>query len=122
MRVDRTASWRVRSGRITCPPRTDVVPSRGVKSIRIAIAVVVSLVAAVAVGAQKPSSEGLEVLRLRPNFYLLAGAGGNVAVQVGEDGVVVVDSGSAETAGAIVTAIRQITPAPIRYIINTSAD
>src|SRR5437899_5224252 len=79
------------------------------------------LVAVIAVGAQAPS-RGLEVLQLRPNFYLLAGAGANVAVQVGEDGVVVVDAGSAETAGSIVAAIRNITPARIRYIINTSAD
>ena len=59
-----------------------------------------SLVTAVMIGAQAPASGGLEVLRLRPNFYLLAGAGGNVAVQVGEDGVVVVDSGSAATASS----------------------
>jgi len=39
----------------------------------------------------------VEVLRIRPNFYLIARAGGNIGVQVGDNGVVVVDSGTAQT-------------------------
>jgi len=65
---------------------------------------------------------GLEVLQLRPNFYMIAEAGANIGVQVGDDGVVVVDAGSTATAGAVAGAIKKITTAPIRYIINTSAD
>ena len=64
----------------------------------------------------------LEVLQLRPNFYMIAGAGGNIGVQVGVDGVVVVDSGAAASGDAVVAAIKKITPQPIRYVINTSAD
>jgi cyclase len=64
----------------------------------------------------------LEVLEVRPNFYMIAGAGGNIGVQVGVDGVVVVDTGNVESAEAVVAAIKKITPRPIRYIINTSAD
>jgi len=66
--------------------------------------------------------QDLEVLQIRPNFYMIAGAGGNVGVQVGEDGVVVVDAGSSAQADAVLAAIRRITPQPIRYVINTSAD
>jgi glyoxylase-like metal-dependent hydrolase (beta-lactamase superfamily II) len=65
---------------------------------------------------------GLDVLQLRPNFYLIAGAGGNIGVQVGPDGVVVVDSGTAERAGDVVNAVKKIWGRPIRYVINTSAD
>lgn len=64
----------------------------------------------------------IEVLQLRPNFYMLAGAGGNIGVQVGVDGVVVVDAGSAASAGEVVAAIKKVTAKPIRYVINTSAD
>ena len=64
----------------------------------------------------------LEVLQLRPNFFMIAGAGGNIGVQVGEDGVIVVDAGLAATADAVVAAIKRITPRPIRYVINTNAD
>jgi glyoxylase-like metal-dependent hydrolase (beta-lactamase superfamily II) len=53
---------------------------------------------------------------------MIAGAGGNVAVQVGEDGVVVVDSGSAANADAVLAQIKKVTSAPIRYVIDTSAD
>ena len=68
------------------------------------------------------SSDGLEVLEVRPNFFMIAGAGGNIGVQVGEDGVVVVDAGSAASAPAVVAAIKRITPKPIRYVIDTGPD
>ena len=47
----------------------------------------------------------LDVVQLRPNFYVIAGAGGNVAVQTGQDGAVVVDSGSADRADAVAATI-----------------
>ena len=62
------------------------------------------------------------MLQVRPNFFMIAGAGGNVGVQVGEDGVVVVDAGSAASAAALVAAIKKITPQPIRYVIDTGPD
>jgi cyclase len=65
---------------------------------------------------------GLEVLQLRSNFFMIAGAGSNIGVQVGDDGVVVVDAGAAERAAAVVAAIKKVTSRPIRYVIDTSAD
>jgi cyclase len=65
---------------------------------------------------------GLEVLQLRPNFFMIAGGGSNVGVQVGEDGIVVVDAGSSAKAADILAAIQKISPKPIRYVIDTSAD
>ena len=65
---------------------------------------------------------GLESIQIRPNVYVIFGAGGNVTVHVGEDGVVLVDSGSSEMAGALSTPSRRFRPRPIRLIINTSAD
>jgi cyclase len=69
-----------------------------------------------------PAAGDLEVIQVRPNFYMIAGAGGNIGVQIGEDGVVVTDTGLASRAEAVVAAIRRITPGAIRYLINTSAD
>ncbi len=66
--------------------------------------------------------DGLEVIQLRPNFFMIAGAGGNIGVQVGEDGAVVVDSGSAARADAVAATIRRLSERPIRFVINTSAD
>jgi glyoxylase-like metal-dependent hydrolase (beta-lactamase superfamily II) len=72
--------------------------------------------------ASVPNADGLDVLQLRPNFYVIAGAGGNIGVQIGPDGVVVVDSGTAARADAVVRAVKSISTRPIRYVINTSAD
>ena len=72
--------------------------------------------------AGAPAPGGLEVLEVRPNFFLLAGAGGSIGVQVGDDGAIVVDAGSAASAAAVVDAIKRLTPKPIRYVINTGPD
>jgi len=69
-----------------------------------------------------PAPVGVETLTVRENFFVVAGGGGNVGVQVGDDGVVLVDAGSAASAPAILAAIKRITPKPIRYIINTGPD
>ena len=65
---------------------------------------------------------GLDVVQIRPNFYVIAGAGGNVVVQTGPEGVILVDSGSTAMADKVLAAVRGITTQPIRYIINTSMD
>jgi cyclase len=72
--------------------------------------------------ARATGSGDLEVLQLRPNFFMIAGAGGHIGVQVGDDGVVVVDAGSAAGADKVVAAIKSLTTRPIRYVINTSAE
>jgi glyoxylase-like metal-dependent hydrolase (beta-lactamase superfamily II) len=81
------------------------------------------------VGQQRPptnssgaGSTDVEVLQVQPDLYLIAGAGANIAVQVGHDGVVVVDSGSAAGIDRVLAEIQKLTKQPIRYIINTSAD
>lgn len=88
----------------------------------IALAATLLLSAALADPTIEGQTSELEVLQLRPHFFLIAGAGGHVSVQVGDDGVVVVDSGSTARAEAVSAAIKKITPRPIRYVINTSAD
>ena len=73
-------------------------------------------------GAQKPGAEDLEVVAVRPNFYMIAGAGGNIAVQIGPIGVILVDTGSTPMSDQVLLEIKRLTNRPIRYIINTSAD
>ena len=77
-----------------------------------------------ALAQQHPSitRAGLEAIQIRPNVFVIFGAGGNVTVHVGEDGLVVVDSGSTEKAGSLLESIKAISPKPIRVVINTSAD
>jgi glyoxylase-like metal-dependent hydrolase (beta-lactamase superfamily II) len=72
--------------------------------------------------AASAASGDLVVLELRPNFFMIAGAGGNIGVQIGDDGVVVVDAGSTDRAAQVVSVIGTLSPRPIRYIINTGPD
>src|SRR5687768_15591331 len=67
-------------------------------------------------------SAALETIQIRPNVYVIFGAGSNVVMHVGEDGLILVDSGSAAMADQVLAEIRKVTPDPIRLIINTSAD
>ncbi|MBF8301265.1 MAG: Lactamase protein [Acidobacteria bacterium] len=71
-------------------------------------------------GAAGPAP--LETIQIRPNVYVIFGAGSNIAVHVGEDGVILVDAGTAALAAQVIAAVKAITPQPIRLIINTSAD
>ncbi len=73
---------------------------------------------------QRPAlaTAALETIQIRPNVFVIFGAGSNVAVHVGEDGVILVDSGATAMADNLLAAVRAITKQPIRMIINTSAD
>jgi glyoxylase-like metal-dependent hydrolase (beta-lactamase superfamily II) len=62
---------------------------------------------------------GLYALKVQGNVHMIVGAGANVAVQLGDLGPIVVDTGSAQRAEATLASIRSLTPRPIRYIVNT---
>ena len=124
-----------------------------------AVATVILLVAAGAAGlasaaqnqtrAQNAGGGEVQVWHVRGPIYMLVGAGANITVSIGVDGVLVVDTGAAQMSDKVLAAIRQIQnevrskeeppvlrggaqtrssvwgssygpPKPIRYIINTS--
>jgi glyoxylase-like metal-dependent hydrolase (beta-lactamase superfamily II) len=64
----------------------------------------------------------LQMLRVQGNVYMIAGAGANITVQVGEKIVIVVDSGTADKSDEIVAAIKAVTDKHIMFIIDTSED
>jgi glyoxylase-like metal-dependent hydrolase (beta-lactamase superfamily II) len=78
-------------------------------------------VAAAAPQGTTPST-ALEVLDLRPTFFVIVAAGANIGVQMGDDGVVVVDTGPTADVAATLAAIKKISPKPIRYVIDTGPD
>jgi cyclase len=61
----------------------------------------------------------IHVEPVQHNIYLLAGSGGNITVQVGPEGVLMVDSGFAPLVPKVLAEIRKLSPGPLRYIINT---
>jgi glyoxylase-like metal-dependent hydrolase (beta-lactamase superfamily II) len=90
------------------------------KAFPASLAAAAVVVAAVSSRAQQPPPM-LETLRVQNNVYAIFGAGGNVTVQVGTDGVLVVDTGLASSAGALLAEIRKLSTGPIRFIVNTHA-
>jgi cyclase len=61
----------------------------------------------------------ISTFHVQGNVYLLVGAGGNIAVQTGDEGVLVVDTGLAQNADKVLAAIKKLSDKPIRWIINT---
>ena len=62
----------------------------------------------------------VEVLPVQGNIYMLAGAGGNITLQVGDNGVLVVDTGLAPASDKVIAEIRKLSRKPLRYVVNTS--
>jgi glyoxylase-like metal-dependent hydrolase (beta-lactamase superfamily II) len=64
----------------------------------------------------------LKFAHVQGNIYAVFGAGGNITVQKGPDGVFLVNGGRAADVERTLAAIRAISDGPIRYIVNTDAD
>ena len=65
------------------------------------------------------SKAEVHILPVQGNIYMLVGAGGNITVQAGSDGVLLVDTGVAQMSDKVLAAIKSISDRPIRTIINT---
>src|SRR5450631_1358888 len=89
------------------------------KKIFLAAAAIFAVVVAIEAQQAAPANTEITTIHVQGNVYMLQGAGGNVAVQIGEMGVVVVDTGLAQSADKVIAAIRKLSDKPIQYIINT---
>jgi glyoxylase-like metal-dependent hydrolase (beta-lactamase superfamily II) len=75
--------------------------------------------------AQQPSRPAADVRswHVQGQVWLINAGAVNAAAQIGDDGVLVVDTGTEALGEKILTEIKRLAPdKPIRYIINTSAD
>jgi cyclase len=61
----------------------------------------------------------IKATKVAGNIYILEGAGGNIGVSVGDDGIVIVDDQFAPLAPKIRAALKEITDKPLRFVINT---
>src|SRR6266571_7884075 len=79
----------------------------------------------VAAFQQAPAAGGqqaprvVEVDKLKENLFVLKGGGGNTAVFIGANGVVVVDTKNPGWGQPILDKIKELTPKPVTTIINT---
>ena len=56
---------------------------------------------------------------VRGNIHVLFGAGGNIGVSIGDDGIYIVDDQFAPLTDKIRSAIKGLSDKPIKYVINT---
>ena len=109
-----------------------------------------AVVAAPGVGHVQPGGSEVDVLHVRGSIYMITGDGANVTASIGPDGVMLVDTGAGALSEAVLAEIRRVQrtlevrrsppaggaetrseaqflratlppPAPVRYILNTSA-
>ena len=57
--------------------------------------------------------------QLSDTVYMLMGAGGNVGISTGKDGLYIIDDKVKQATGPLLEAIRKISDKPIRFVINT---
>lgn len=86
---------------------------------RIVLVSLVALRLGAAVQAQEMRTVEVRAERVADDVYLLASAGGNVGLSVGEDGVLLIDDGYAPLIEKITAAVGALGEKPIRFVINT---
>ena len=91
----------------------------GTITARIAAALAVAAALSALTAAQQP---GLSVLPVQGNVSMLVGAGANITLQAGKDGVLLVDTPAAALVPQALAEIRRLSDRPIRYLVNTSLD
>jgi len=76
----------------------------------------------IAAQGQRATAAEVHTLHVQGNVYMLVttgAAGGNVTLQVGDDGVLLVDTSVPSVTSQLVAEIRKLSDKPIRYVINT---
>ena len=68
---------------------------------------------------REAAPQGVGMLHVQGRVHMLVVGGVNIAVQVGDDGVLLVDAGTEATAPQVIAAIRTLSTKPIHTIINT---
>ena len=72
-----------------------------------------------AMGQRDLSGVDIVANHVAGSFYYLQGAGGNIGLSIGEDGVVMIDDQFAPLTDKILEAIRELNHGEIRFVINT---
>jgi cyclase len=97
--------------------------SRGLKPPRYITVTVLAASLSVAGSAQQNiQTAPLSLVPVQGNVHLLVGAGPNIAVQVGGDGIVLVDTPRPALSAQVQEQLRTLSRLPVRYILNTSMD
>ena len=70
-------------------------------------------------GGDEQKNSGPELLRVQGSISMVAGAGSNITVQAGRDGILLVDSGAAGMTDKVAALIKPLSKGQVTYGINT---
>lgn len=85
----------------------------------LAVAILVGGAAAAVVAQGRFDKIEVKSDKLADGLWVLYGAGGNLALDAGSDGALLVDAQYAEMSPKILAAVKQLTDQPIRWLVNT---
>jgi cyclase len=95
-------------------------------AIALGIAALFAAVAIPSLGGGQGNGGGsdatVHVMPVQANIYMLVGGGANITVQVGDEGVLLVDTGLPAMSDKVLAAVRTLSDKPIRYIVDTTDD
>jgi cyclase len=86
---------------------------------RLPLSLISVLLLAPAVAQQDFSKVEIKTTPVSKNVYMLEGAGGNIGVSVGADGILIVDDQFAPLADKISAALAQLNPGKLKFVLNT---
>jgi len=89
------------------------------QALTLLFAVYALVISSVALAQRDFSKIEIESTELRNGLHMFKGAGGNIAVSVGSDGVLIVDDQYAEMTSKIDAAIAKLSKQSVRYVLNT---
>lgn len=81
--------------------------------------IILNFIFTATVKAQNLDDVTIEITKLSDQVYMLAGAGGNIGVSVGDDGVFVIDDEYAPLTSKIESAIKSLTDKDLKFLVNT---
>src|ERR1700722_18139347 len=67
------------------------------------------------------SKAEIHVLPVQGNIYMVVGDGANITLQVGKQGLLLVNTGFEKLSDKLIVAIRKYSDRPLQYIINTNS-
>ncbi len=79
----------------------------------------VAVISSAAQAQQDYSKVTIKTISVAPGVHMLMGAGGNIGVSSGEDGVFLIDDQYAPLTKKILAAVKKISDKPIRFLLNT---
>ena len=89
------------------------------RSGSIAMLAVVAALATPALAQRDLSTVEIKTTKVSGSIYMLEGAGGNIGVSAGEDGILIVDDQFKPLAEKIRAALKGINPGKLRFVLNT---